>query len=304
MPFTQEQKIDIAKHIKNITETMAIEDFKELQNIGANASSMSPRCRKGNDAVDFFTFVQRLETKGKYDITFFEFVENIEDFKNKKFIANMLKYYEDVKNKNKTKHEYKVYKEVYNICISAINIFRPLMAMEVYARFQPKHVLDPCAGWGGRLVGAFALNVPKYTGIEINRDLAEPYKNMIALYKDSDLGVKTDAKMLFEDCCLTDFSQIKEYDMVFTSPPYFHLEKYPNNVVYESKQEMGEKFYKVFIANSFKHLAKGGHFILNVNQEIYESCCVPILGNAFEIIPFKKSQRQNDYGESIYIWRK
>jgi hypothetical protein len=80
----------------------------------------------------------------------------------------MLEYYDKVKNKNKTKNKYIVLKEVYNICISAINIFRPICAMEVYDKYKSERVLDFCAGWGGRLVGACALNLKKYIGIEIN----------------------------------------------------------------------------------------------------------------------------------------
>jgi hypothetical protein len=139
---------------------------------------MSSRCRKGNNIVDFFTFTERLRTKGKYEINFYEFVLKIEEFKQKKFIQNMLYYYETVKNKNKTKNQYVVYKEVYNICISAINIFRPLMAMEIYAKFKPKRILDFTCGWGGRLVGACALNIPYYIGIDINKNLEKPYEEM------------------------------------------------------------------------------------------------------------------------------
>jgi tRNA1(Val) A37 N6-methylase TrmN6 len=301
---TEDQKQFIARRIKNITETMAIEDFRELQRIGENAGEMSCRCRKGNDVVDYFTFRQRLETRGKYDVTFFEFLEQLEEFKKKKFIANMLKYYEDVKNKNKTKNEYIVYKEVYNICVSAINIFRPLMAMEIYAKYKPQHVVDFCAGWGGRLIGAFALNVPRYTGIEINRDLMQPYQKMVSLFKQPEYNVTTDVSMRFEDATQTDFSQLPSYDMVFTSPPYFFLEKYPNNEEYKSKDEMRTKFYNVVFKNSYDHLKPGGYFCININQEIYELCCVPLFGNAAEVIPLKKSQRQNDYGESIYIYKK
>jgi hypothetical protein len=74
----------------------------------------------------------------------------------------MLKYYADVKNKNNTKNEYKVFKEVYNICISAINIMRPLNCMEIYTRFNAKKVLNFCAGWGGSLVATGALKIKKY----------------------------------------------------------------------------------------------------------------------------------------------
>ena len=50
---------------------------------------ISSRCRTGNDVVDHFTFEERLKTKGKYNINFYEFVERIEEFKQKKFIQNM-----------------------------------------------------------------------------------------------------------------------------------------------------------------------------------------------------------------------
>jgi tRNA1(Val) A37 N6-methylase TrmN6 len=294
-------KLEISRKIKNITESTAIQDFTDLQQIGQNAGVMSPRCRIGNDIVDYFTFCQRLETKGKYNASFFDFLENIEEYKKKKFIKNMLQYYEDVKNKNKTKNEYIVYKEVYNICISAINIFRPLMAMEVYAKYQPTTVLDFCAGWGGRLVGACALNIKEYIGIEMNKDLEEPYTNLISFMKEEERKVDTKIRMYFEDATKFDFSKI-EYDMVLTSPPYYSLEKYPNNEVYKSKKEMNAQFYEPLIKNSYKHLKPGGHFCLNINKEIYDDVCIALLGPATTIMPFKKSKRQNEYSECIYIW--
>ena len=294
-------KLEVSKKIKNITESLAIQDFTDLQQIGENAKTMSPRCRIGNDIVDYFTFCQRLESKGKYNASFFDFLENIEEFKKKKFIKNMLKYYEEVKNKNKTKNEYIVYKEVYNICISAINIFRPLMAMEVYAKYQPTAVLDFCAGWGGRLVGACALNIKEYIGIEINKDLEEPYTKLTSFFKEEERKVDTKIRMYFEDATKFDFSKI-EYDMVLTSPPYYSLEKYPNNEVYKSKKEMNSQFYEPLIKNSYKHLKPCGHFCLNINKEIYDDVCIPILGPATTIMPFKKSKRQNEYSECIYIW--
>ena len=295
------EKLEISRKIKNITESMAIQDFIDLQQIGQTAASMSPRCRKGNNIVDYFTYCQRLDTKGKYNASFFDFLENIEEYKKKKFIKNMLQYYEEVKNKNKTKNEFIVYKEVYNICISAINIFRPLMAMEIYAKYQPTTVLDFCAGWGGRLVGACALNIKEYIGIEINKDLSESYDKMITFFSDKERKVDTKIQMYFEDATKFDFSKI-EYDMVLTSPPYYSLEKYPHNTNYETKKEMNDNFYSVLIKNSYKYLKPGGHFCLNINKEIYDNVCINILGPATTIMPFKKSKRQNEYSEFIYVW--
>ena len=119
----------IADKIKNISMKDVEREMNELIKIGKDADTIGPRSRTGNNIVDYFTFLERLDTKGKYDTKFFEFIQNIEEFKKKKFIQTMLTYYKDVKNKNNTKNEYIVYKEVYNICISAINIMRPLNCM-------------------------------------------------------------------------------------------------------------------------------------------------------------------------------
>jgi hypothetical protein len=168
----------IANKIKNISLNDVEREMDELIKIGSTASKMSSRCRTGNNVVDYFTFVNRLETKGKYNANFFDFLLRLDEFKQKKFISNMLTYYSSVKNKNKTKNEYVVFKEVYNICISAINIIRPLVYMEIYSKYNPTCVLDFCAGWGGAAVAASALNIPHYIGIEINTSLKEPYEKM------------------------------------------------------------------------------------------------------------------------------
>jgi len=292
----KEKNEKISKQIKPITLEKIKREFQILQNIDAKEMSVS---RKGNDIVDYFTFTERLRTKGKYNINFYEFVEQIEEFKKKKFIHNMLNYYEKVKNKNKTKNEYVVYKEVYNICISAINLFRPLMAMEIYTRYNPTSILDFTCGWGGRLVGACALNIPNYIGIDMNTDLTKPYEEM-KLFLEERSQTKIDIRIA--DATKIDYSQLV-YDMVFTSPPYFFLEKYPNNTDYESKEKMKTQFYLPLFSNTFQHLKKNGYYCLNVNTEVYE-IAVSLWGKANEMIPLKKSKRQNKYTEYIYVWKK
>ena len=169
--YSDVEKQEISRKIKPILWEDIQKEYQTLKNIGANAVIESPRSRLGNDIVDYFTFQERLNTRGKYGLSYYDFLANMKSgdpenpLKKKKFIQTMLKYYQDVKNKNQTKNEYKVYKEVYNICISAINIFRPLMAMEVYTMFKPTCVLDFTCGWGGRLLGACVLDVPQYIGI-------------------------------------------------------------------------------------------------------------------------------------------
>ena len=298
--YTKQEKIAIARYIKDIKIEHVEEEMNKLIKIGEKAETISERSKIGNDVVDYFTFLQRLETKGKYDINYFEFLVNLDTFREKKFIQTMLKYYEDVKNKNKTKHEYKVLKEVYNICISAINIMRPLNCMEIYTRFNAKRVLNFCAGWGGSAVAAAALNLEAYYGIEVNNDLKEPYDDMITY-----LRTKSNTEFSIHICDGVDFDYSSiDYDTIFASPPYYFIEKYANNIGYKSKKEMDEKFYNPIFSKSYNGLKKGGHFIINVCKEVYDNVLKNLLGEAHIIFPLKKSKRQNNYTEMVYVWHK
>jgi len=297
----EEEKFYISKQIKNISINDVEREMDKLIEIGSNAHLMSPRSRNGNNIVDYFTFTQRLETKGKYNTNFYEFVENIEEFKKKKFIQNMLIYYKEVKNKNNTKNEYIVLKEVYNICISAINIIRPLVYMEIYAKYKPKCILDFCAGWGGAAVAASALNIEKYIGIEINTNLVKPYEKLVEYLHNKNSGTKIE--MIFDNALNIDYSKLS-YDFVFTSPPYYFIQKYENNVEYETKREMDEKFYIPLFNITYNGLQPGGYYIINVCKEVYENVLIKLFGEAHEIYPYKKSKRQNDYNEIVYVWKK
>jgi 16S rRNA G966 N2-methylase RsmD len=298
--YTQDQKKEISNQIKNIPLEEVEREMNQLIQIGENACTMSPRSRIGNNVVDYFTFSQRLSTKGKYDVNFYEFLDNIDEFKKKKFIQNMLEYYETVKNKTKKKNYYTVMKEVYNICISAINIIRPLVYMEIYTKYKPNCILDFCAGWGGASVAASALNIPKYIGIEINQSLIEPYNQLVEFLKERS---QTNIQMIFDNALTIDYSQL-DYDFVFTSPPYYFIQKYENNTTYTSKKEMDKKFYIPLFLNTFNHLKQNGVYALNINKEIYENVCIQLFGHAHDSYPYKKSKRQNNYDEIVYVWIK
>lgn len=298
--FSISEKEFIAKQIKNISMDDVEREMDALINIGHNTHTIKPRSCIGNNVVDYFTFVQRLETKGKYDTNFYEFLKNIDDFKKKKFIQTMITYYATVKNKKNTKNEYTVLKEVYNICISAINILKPLNSMEIFTKYKSKRVLDFCLGWGGAAVAACALNLDAFYGVELNNSLTSPYHNMVSY-----LEIKSDTKFNIQISSALDVDYSKmEYDTVFTSPPYYFIQKYANNVKYESKKEMDEKFYKPVFTKTYNGLQKGGHYIINVCKEVYENVLKDLLGEPDEIFSLKKFNRQNDYNEMVYVWKK
>jgi tRNA1(Val) A37 N6-methylase TrmN6 len=300
--YTDEERMNISKKIKNISNETIHEEMDKLILIGKNieTQTLSPRIRTGNNIVDYFTFHERLKTKGKYNIDFYDFVFNIEEFKKKKYIQNMLTYYDTVKNKTKKKNELVVLKEVYNICISAINIIRPIVYMEIYSKYKPKTVLDFCAGWGGAAVAASALNIEKYIGIEINYNLEQPYHKLVSFLNNKS---KTNIQMIFDNALNVNY-QYLDYDFVFTSPPYYFIQKYENNVEYKCKSEMNEHFYIPIFTKTYNGLKKGGIYAINVCKEVYENVLLKLFGVANDIYPYKKSKRQNNYDEIVYVWVK
>jgi hypothetical protein len=161
-------------------------------------------------------------------------------------------------------------------------------------------VLNFCAGWGGSTIAASACNIEAFYGVEINGDLKTPYDNMVSYLKTKS---QTNIEIFICDAVTFDYSALI-YDTVFSSPPYYFIEKYAHNVAYSSKADMDEKFYKPAFSKTYNGLQKGGHYIINVCREVYDRVLKDLLGEAHETFPLKKSKRQNDYTEMVYVWRK
>ncbi len=73
-------KQGIANQIKPISFDNVEKEMNKLVKIGKMSHTIGPRSRIGNNIIDYHTFVHRLETRGKYNTNFYEFLENIEEF--------------------------------------------------------------------------------------------------------------------------------------------------------------------------------------------------------------------------------
>ena len=294
--FTLAEKKAIAKKIKNITEEEAIKDYEHMKDL--DLKKVTNETRIGNKFIDYFTFLQRLETVSKKGMNYFDFLQDTEYHK-KKYIKRLLDYQ---KGEDKQVALYRVFK----LHCGSIGLFKPLNAMDVFHRFQPRSVLDFCMGWGGRVVGACALDVPNFIGIDLNKSLKDPCTKMAKLLKR--IGSKTKIKLMFKDALKVDYSKL-DYDMVLTSPPYYNVEIYEGTTV-RTEEEWDQEFYIPLFTETYKHLKKEGHYALNVPQKIYENVCLDLFGSAKIKIPLKKKARpknkltKKDYSEYIYVWIK
>jgi 16S rRNA G966 N2-methylase RsmD len=194
--------------------------------------------------------------------------------------------------------------------LGSVNQFKPYIAIcAVYDRFKPKRVLDISAGWGDRLVGAMARNID-YTGIDQNKKLEKPYKQMIKDFKSSKhSGGKSEVKMIFKKSQDVDYSKLPPYDLIFTSPPYFDLEQYEGMEVFKDKEDFIENYWKPTVIPAFKYLDKGGHMALNMPEEMYKPL-IKIIGKADSKIKMPIQNREAwkkdkvKKFEYIYVWNK
>lgn len=294
------EKREIATEIKPITEEKAIKSYGDLEKVKDNIPP--PTSRKGNEFVDFFTFLERLETEGNKGISFFDFWENKSLYLKKNYVKNLVEKLTGSGNYTLLKALW----QVFGVYFGAPQIFKPVIAMNVYARYRPTSVLDFTMGWGGRLLAAAVLNVPKYTGIDLNANLEEPYRHMEATLKE--LGTTTDIKLIFKDALKVDYSKL-DYDMVFTSPPYYNVEIY-RGTNRMTETEWNETFYIPIFTKTWKHLKLGGHYIINVPAKVYKDVLINLFGEADELLPLgnkramSKKLKQAEYTEYMYVWRK
>lgn len=109
-----------------------------------------------------------------------------------------------------------------NFCygLTKNTMYRPHLAKMICDYYRPTVVLDPCCGWGGRMLGVVA-NGAKYYGFEPNK---ETYKHLMELVDF--LNIQNDVCIYNAPVENVDLKQIGYVDMVLTSPPYYNLEVY------------------------------------------------------------------------------
>lgn len=108
-----------------------------------------------------------------------------------------------------------------NFCygLTKNTMYRPHLAKTICQYYNTKVLLDPCCGWGGRLLGTVAAGA-KYIGFEPN---TETYNNLLNLVHF--LHIEDKVTLFNLPAEEADIDSL-EYDTVLTSPPYYNLEIY------------------------------------------------------------------------------
>ncbi len=153
-----------------------------------------------------------------------------------------------------------------NLYGSMATQFPPSSAKTIYEITQARNILDFCGGWGDRLVGALSCqNVTSYTGIDPNTALHPKYEAIAKRYKHN--------KKTTFICSPAEDADLEpnQFDVIFTSPPYFDLEIYSledtqSSSRYKNLEDWVNDFLFKVIGKCYTWLQEDGRMILNISD--------------------------------------
>lgn len=267
-----------------ISSNCAIKDFQKLLYLDTNelfiegktytrfdykdeASFYIDQSNIGNKASNYF------HQKNRYKCDSLNSPSPVRVWESDKFLDSMLNALWSLKFKKVTNNEL-------HQCILMrkyiASQFKPSVAKAVINYFEADSVLDFSAGWGDRLCGFYASNASSYVGVDPNSNLLDGYKKQMILY--SKIHERKKAKIY--NACAEDMEYEKDsFDLVFTSPPYFIMERYTGNVLSDGSRDQNQSWVKYnnldswlngflfkSIENAWNGLKQNGHLAINISD--------------------------------------
>ena len=182
--------------------------------------------------------------------------------------------------------------------------FKPSIAKGFYDYFKSVNVLDFSAGWGDRLAGFYCGETTKsYVGIDPNTLNHPNYKKQVEFYKENQTFFEEPKEVEFicEPAEDVDYSKYENYfDTIFTSPPYFNVEKYSDEdtqsyIRYKDIDSWNKNFLHKTIEKIIPTLKKNGILAINI-ADVYDAKNKTYFDICNPMNDFIKSQGLEYYG--------
>tara|TARA_B100001094_G_scaffold331202_1_gene398754 strand:+ start:1648 stop:2835 length:1188 start_codon:yes stop_codon:yes gene_type:complete len=149
--------------------------------------------------------------------------------------------------------------------------FKPNVAKVLYDKLESKSILDFSAGWGDRLAGFYASETGEfYMGIDPRKENHPIYEEQKWFYDKHRTMFEVPKKSLLIESPAEDF-EYKEnsYDTVFTSPPYFSVERYSYDdtqswVRYKDIDTWNTQFLQKTLEKIWPSIKSGGYLLVNI----------------------------------------
>jgi hypothetical protein len=156
--------------------------------------------------------------------------------------------------------------------LGSVSKYRTVTSKAIVQYFGAKRVLDPCTGWGGRMLGTLAAATDTtYVGCEPDPNTA---KGLRGILEDAaiPLAVRSRGRIIEKpaEVGLAEIATLDKFDLILTSPPYFNLELYTagdqSTVTYKTWEDWTEKWLKAVILGCLSCLKEGGVSCWNVKN--------------------------------------
>lgn len=196
-----------------------------------------------------------------------------------------------------------------------VSNFRPTIAKFIYDNYSGGgNVLDFSSGFGGRLLGAMSSrSVNKYTGVDPSLKTFNSLSRMSEL-----INHNIDVDFINKPFEKTNLKH-GEYDLAFSSPPYFNTEEYSYEstqsfISHNTKDLWRDNFLSVLISKCHSYIKHNGYLIINVaNVKTYkdlERDTISLCENTgFELVKTYKMTLSSLMGkgfkyEPIFVFKK
>lgn len=202
--------------------------------------------------------------------------------------------------------------ECYRINTGSIVMFKSVTAKYIYKKYGATKVLDPTAGWGGRMLGAWSLGID-YVGIDTNDEMKPAYDGMIDFLNNKTQSFgnglfsvehRANLSMIWDSCLNVDYSKI-DYDFVLTSPPYENMELYSKMTPWSTPEEFYKDFLIPMYEKCVKHIKPGGKVCLNISPKMMEralSFGLPPCDLEEDLLQQLGQKMGKKKQDKIYIW--
>ena len=270
------------------TDTDRIDKFNNLKkyNLKLEISKIKP-----------YVNIKLIETVFLYKSQFYYLTYNSNDYKNIQILSDLFNddcrvlckfgnnmapydYYQQnkdklinyLKNKKQEINNYNLREAIYENLPMECSIHHPALIKQFIKMCKAKKILDVSAGWGDRLLGAIASNIDLYVATDPNPCVHKGYKKMVELLLPYSINPKCMIDIIESPFETANLDKYNDYDLVYTSPPYFDYEKYSNksgqsHLSFTTEDSWYKNFLQVSINKCIDKLRNGGYLILYISQE-------------------------------------
>jgi 16S rRNA G966 N2-methylase RsmD len=252
---------DLAEQLVNIdykpqyTDKQLLEDWNKLCKWTTTEKHINSTSRIGMKFCEHYfpNFYDIENSKGK-------------SFSNSWTAENLEKILKWNRKSHSTPYLSEIKRGIYFCCgLTKNTMYRPQMAKLVCLHYRPQIVFDPCAGWGGRMLGVVSSGA-KYIAFEPN---TKTYEGLMKIVKF--LNIEDKVTLICDDALKMDEYDLPKVDMILTSPPYFDVEVYckENTQSITNISDYGswvKSFLEPLISSSLNYLNQNGVTCWNVGK--------------------------------------